>query len=161
MLGWIVAGLTLLWSIYQHFHPRVLQRAEYSVSLSKKRYHLVGIEYKSALEDHAALERRANLTGVELSIRSTGGRAITGLLVHMRLSRKIEHQEICTDEEYRINKGKGTEEIQVKVPNLNPTDVVTVTVYGIEERGNESIEDILVNYRVTLSEGIAKRVNKS
>lgn len=160
MLGWIIAALTLLWGIYQHFHPRVLQRAEYDLSLSKKRYHLVGFGYKAAIEDPEKHERRANLTGVKLSIHSLGGKAITGLLIHIRLSRVIEHQEICTDEEYRINKGEGTEEIQVKVPCLNPTDVVTVAVYGIEEQGDEDIDDILVNYRVTLSEGKAKRVKE-
>ena len=160
MLGWAIAGLSLLWGIYQHFHPRILQSAEYEMSLSKKRYHPVGFGYKAAIEDPKKHERRSNLTGVKLSVHSTGGKSVKDLLIHIRLSRVIEHQEICTDEEYRINKGKGTEEIQVKVPTLNPTDVVTVAVYGIEERGDEDINDIVVNYRVTLSEGKAKRVNK-
>lgn len=160
MLGWIIAVLTLLWGVYQYFHPRVLQRVEYEISIIRERDHLIGFGYLAAIEDPKKHERRSNLTGVKLSIHSTGGKAVTGLLIHIRLSRSIEHQEISTDEEYKVNNGKGTEEIQIKVPTLNPTDVVNVAVFCVEELSGEDISDILVNHRVSLSEGKAKKVKK-
>lgn len=163
MLSWlaptIVAVIALAWGVYQHYHPRVLCELTYAISdtyLDDFPLELVPTGVDGAgIKTH---EIRGRIVGKVIRLHSTGNTAALGVLLHMRMRHPIAHFSVHTDEEWKSHVGEY--DLQVKIPNLNPTDNARVIVYCRESDMKNETENILMDHRVSLSEGRAKRVNR-
>ena len=164
MLSWLIPSIigsaALAWAIIQHFHPRILCRLHYIVTDVSLDHHLTfGMVCGGGVDGgHHEMEIHDDLVGKCIEIRSIGNVSAKGILVHIRLKYPVSYWKIETDESHGEPYGT-TGEFNLKMDNLNPTDVLRVLVYCLKEQV-QCNEEILEEHRISLQEGKAKLVRK-
>ena len=134
-------------------------KLQYTIKDITKDNHLViGIAGANDNGETISYEKHADLVGKVIEMHSLGNLAARGILVHLRLKYPVTYSKICTDEAHGKPYGESSE-FNLKVDNLNPTDVLRVLIYCRKDHVQPG-EDILQEHRVTLSEGKAKKVDR-
>jgi hypothetical protein len=146
----------LAWALYQYFKPRVLSQVRYQISSCElPNFQIASVNMIIRGDPNPRFQICKDLIGSKIEVRSIGGKAASGLLIHMHLSHSIAHYDIHTDAEYKTRKGES--DIQVIVPQLNPTGVIIVHAYCRKEEVKIT-EKVLIDHRVSLDEGKSQRV---
>jgi len=165
MLAWIVPSTVALigfaWAVYERINPRVLCKVRYMISATHMNHQFANVTLADVggLYDGSGTteQKYVDLVGIVFELRSSGNHAASGILIHARLKHSIYRTIIQTDEEYGSPYGEEGE-FNLRIPNLNPTDVIRVTLL-CDKSSVMNGEDILVEHRVSLNQGKAELVN--
>lgn len=164
MISWIGFALSFAFAVYQHFHPRILSKLYYRIEDIKEDNHPIPLSICDVGDLYGGSgrvnQRHINLIGKAIKLKSSGNIAARGILIHVRLKYPIYRCHVATDEHHGEPYGKYENgELNLKVECLNPTDVLRVLVYCDAEKVQDG-ENIMLEHRVTLNEGKAKRIRR-
>ncbi|HYQ86137.1 MAG TPA: hypothetical protein VES59_02735 [Bacteroidota bacterium] len=134
----IIGALGFTFGVYKHFSSRKVAKITYEVTE-------LG-DFPLPDEFLAGLDKAP----IMIMIKNNGNRMARSVLLHLKTRSLIKEFLIATDEKWEEH--HGDYELTLRVPQLNPSDAVKVSLFCNQ---NDVHRKLLTDLRVTHSEGVA------
>lgn len=165
MLSWLIPSVIALaalgWAIYQYSHPRTKCMLHYTIENVNNQClrRVVGMTEPDSEGKCRNKYEETPLLGKVIELRSLGNVAANGILINVRFNYPIKHWNVDTYEAYDEPYFNSKWELSFSVDTLNPANSIQLFVFCKAESVKQG-EEVLLEHSVTLSEGVAQKVDK-